>query len=257
MSIATGPISSHAIVGTPKILSISGPKQVGLGASFTLSVSAAGSAPLEFQWFLGGTPVEGGTLSNLTARASEATVGNYTVVVSNRFAQVVSSNYPVAIGPAPTIVLNPASQTKLFGDSVTFGVTVSGPSPYFYQWYQNALARTGAISATLIVTNLTSAERGLWSVAVSNGFGVTFSQSAELVVGKPGRFDSSFSAIVGGADGLSFQLAVEPDAIYRLQSSSNLVNWTNEKAFSIGNNLYEEMIPNASNSRRFYRVISP
>jgi hypothetical protein len=257
LSVAAGPISSHAIVGTPKILSISGPKQVGLGAPFTLSVSAAGSAPLGFQWFLGGTPVEGGTFSNLTARASETTVGNYTVVVSNQFALVVSSNYPVAIGPAPTIVLNPASQTKFFGDSVTFGVTVSGPSPYSYQWYQNALARTGAISATLIITNLTSADRGLWSVAVSNSFGVTFSQSAELVVGKPGRFDSSFSEIAAGADGLSFQLAVEPDAIYRLQSSSNLVNWVNEKSFSGGNSVYEQAISKPTNSQRYYRVMSP
>lgn len=257
LSVAAGPISSHAIVGTPKILMISGPKQVGMGAEFMLSVSASGSAPLGFQWFLGGNAVEGGTFSNLTARASDSTVGNYSVVVSNQFAWVVSSNYPVSIGPAPTIVANPVSQAKTFGDSVTFGVTASGPNPYYYQWYQNGLARTGAVSATLILTNLTSVQRGLWSVAVSNHFGVTFTREAELVIGKAGSFDSNFSEVTGGADGLLFELTIEPDAIYRLQSSSNLVNWVNENAFSIGNNVYEGAISKATNSQRFYRVISP
>ncbi|HOP97341.1 MAG TPA: lamin tail domain-containing protein [Verrucomicrobiota bacterium] len=60
------------------------------GAPFTLFVTAIGSAPLSYQWTLGGTNIPGATQATLMRTASAATAGDYRAIVSNPIGSVTS-----------------------------------------------------------------------------------------------------------------------------------------------------------------------
>ncbi len=67
-----------------------------LGATVTLSVAAAGSVPLEFQWFFNGSPLFGATNSSLTLNGVDPTqAGVYEAVVSNPAG--VASSQPATV----------------------------------------------------------------------------------------------------------------------------------------------------------------
>jgi hypothetical protein len=57
---------------------------IALGESGTLTVGAAGSAPLSYQWYFGSTPIVNGTSPTFTIQATtDAVAGNYYAVVMN------------------------------------------------------------------------------------------------------------------------------------------------------------------------------
>ncbi|MBM3847504.1 MAG: hypothetical protein FJ405_14630 [Verrucomicrobia bacterium] len=62
------------------------------GSSASFTVAAQGSAPLSYQWFLNGNPVDGATQTNLLlASVGAAEQGSYTVVVTNLVGRVESA----------------------------------------------------------------------------------------------------------------------------------------------------------------------
>jgi hypothetical protein len=69
-----------------------------LGGSAIFSVTASGSAPLSYQWFLGTTALAGATNATLAlANVVPANAGTYSVVVSNSAGTVTSSNAVLVI----------------------------------------------------------------------------------------------------------------------------------------------------------------
>ena len=67
-------------------------RAVVVGSSVVLSVSAAGTAPLEYQWQLNGTNVPGGYLTSLTlASFAPAQAGTYSVIVRNPAGSVTNT----------------------------------------------------------------------------------------------------------------------------------------------------------------------
>jgi hypothetical protein len=69
-----------------------------LGGSATFFVTASGSAPLSYQWFLGGTAVVGATNASLAlANVTPANLGTYSVVVSNSAGTATSSNAALSL----------------------------------------------------------------------------------------------------------------------------------------------------------------
>ena len=84
---------------------------------------------------------------------------------------------------APTIVLQPKSQTLAAGSSASLKSSASGSSPISYQWFFNQTNLVaGATNSTLTLTNLTSAQSGQYAMMASNYLGSTMSQSASLSV---------------------------------------------------------------------------
>ncbi len=72
------------------------------GQSGTLAVSAAGSAPLSYQWFFEGAPVSGRTSATLSfSRISRTNEGNYRVVISNAYGMVTSRVAQIRALPLP------------------------------------------------------------------------------------------------------------------------------------------------------------
>lgn len=98
--------------------------------------------------------------------------------VATSFAEVVSTNSV----SAPVITTQPQNQSAFVGATVSFEVVASGTSPLNYQWRFNETNLPNANGATLLLTNITSANAGNYSVLVSNNAGSTNSNVAMLTV---------------------------------------------------------------------------
>ncbi|MDA1276741.1 MAG: FG-GAP-like repeat-containing protein [Verrucomicrobia bacterium] len=85
-------------------------------------------------------------------------------------------------GNPPVIFRQPASQSAVTGSTITLAVTASGEGALNYQWSFNRTAIRGANSTELTLSNLETAQAGLYTVAVSNAYGVVISAPAKLSV---------------------------------------------------------------------------
>jgi uncharacterized protein YdaL len=154
---------------------------VGTAASF--SVTATGTAPLHYQWRLGGANISGATSATYTiSSVKNSSAGSYTVVVTNIAGSVTSTAATLTVGTAPSINGQPRSQSVNPGRSVSFNVFASGTSPLHYQWRFNGTNIANATSNNYTLTDAQAANAGAYSVVVSNSFGSATSANATLTV---------------------------------------------------------------------------
>lgn len=117
-----GPGITAQPVGNSNVLS---------GGYFTLDVSASGTAPLSYQWFLDGTPLPGATSKTLQLTGLELkNAGFYTVQVSNIVGRVTSSDAFVGVVPSgssraaqPLWANKPGDTFYLTADNTQRGLT--------------------------------------------------------------------------------------------------------------------------------------
>ena len=83
---------------------------------------------------------------------------------------------------APMITTQPGPQTVLVGRTVTLSVVASGSPAPTYQWIKDGVPVAGATSATLTLSNVTTAQAGQYSVMVTNGGGAVTSAAAPLTI---------------------------------------------------------------------------
>ena len=168
-------IATIVVVGRPIAISTQPQSQtVTAGQSVTFSVTATGTAPLSYQWSLNGTAISGATSSSYTiSNVQAANAGTYTVTISNGTLPNATSNGAVLIVTAapvaPSILVQPQSQTVMVGGSVTFNVTATGTAALSYQWSLNGTEISGATSSSYSIPNVQTADAGTYTVTVSNG----------------------------------------------------------------------------------------
>jgi len=158
------------------------------GGSVTFDVSAAGLAPITYQWQFGSVNIAGATGTALPLTGVQATNdGTYRVLVSNEAGAIVSSNASLHLVTAPAIVSmsQPTNQTIHYQSSVTLSVTATAPGdtngfPLAYQWRLNGANIAGATSVSysfpatvgpictysVTVTNVAGSANAVWQVAV-------------------------------------------------------------------------------------------
>ena len=107
---------------------------------------------------------------------------------------------------APSIDVQPASQTVATGANVTFTVSAVGASPLTFQWQFNGADLTGANSPTFSLSNVTMANDGRYTVVVTNSGGSTTSEVATLAVQRSfadwaASFGLTGANAAAGADG--------------------------------------------------------
>ncbi|HUP44168.1 MAG TPA: hypothetical protein VM779_01515 [Thermoanaerobaculia bacterium] len=132
------------------------------GQTATLSVGAAGTAPLSYQWYVGSSgdtsrPISGATSSSITVAPTTTT--DFWVRVSGQCGTPVNSataRVTVATCTPPSITSQPQSTTIQAGQTATLSVAASGTAPLSYQWYVGSSGDTsrpldGAVSTGIVV----------------------------------------------------------------------------------------------------------
>jgi alpha-tubulin suppressor-like RCC1 family protein len=144
------------------------------GQPASFSVTAAGSAPLAYQWRRGGATIAGATGATYTLAATTLadSGAQFSVVVSNSAGNVTSANATLTVNPAivpPAITTQPQSVTVTAGQTATFSVVATGTAPLTYQWRRNGADIAGATGASYTTPATTVTDSGaVFSVRVTN-----------------------------------------------------------------------------------------
>ena len=180
-SVATLTVLDPVIVANP------GSRTNNSGTTATFSVGAVGTAPLGYQWLLGGAiladggSVTGAVTTTLTiTNVGPANAGDYSVVVSNANSSVTSLVATLTVVDL-AITKNPTTRTNSAGDNAYFYVTAVGTAPA-YQWQLNGADIAGATASSLTRSNVGAADVGNYWVTVSNASGILTSAPAALIV---------------------------------------------------------------------------
>ena len=104
----------------------------------------------------------------------------------------------------PAVTAQPLDQWVTAGNTATFTVQASGPSPVTYRWQKNGLWLsddnhiTGTHGSTLVIVNCSSNDIGKYQAIVSNPNGSIASQEVTLTV-SPANIISGMSLIPAGS----------------------------------------------------------
>ncbi len=217
------------------------------GASVTFKVTAAGSAPLTYQWLRNGNTIVGATDASYTTTLAIAGSGDrFAVRVGNGAGYVLSDAAVATVNAAaPAITQHPFDATLLFnGEGVTFRVSAIGTAPLRYQWQlsqDEGLSWSdipGATSSAYSIGSVTLADTHTRvRVAVSNAAATLNSNAARVEVTPLVRILAGNTGGSGYADG-----------------KGNLArfNWASGFSADASGNLYV-----ADNSNSVIRRISP
>lgn len=147
------------------------------GMTSSLSVLSTGYN-VTYQWYQGnsgdmGNPIPGATSPSYTTPTLSTGTYQYWVRVQNGYGGVNSATATVTAVNPPTISVQPSSQSALFGNTATMGVTASGTG-LSYQWYEGASGNTGnpiAGATSSSYTTGTLSGNGLYWVRITNADG--------------------------------------------------------------------------------------
>ena len=153
-----------------------------LGNSYTLQV-AAGGQDTTYQWRKDCWPIPGANSPELVFdMITEDDIGSYDCVISNGCASLTSVAATVTIPYFLEITGQPTGGTLCEGENTTLTVIANGQLAPSYQWYKNGALIPGAISSSLILNNLTSADNGAYRCDVGNFCGILTTEEATLNV---------------------------------------------------------------------------
>lgn len=159
----------------------------------TLSVSATAASALTYQWQFNGANITGATNATLVFKSvATANSGNYTVVVTSALGSLTSDSAMLMVAKVvPKITVQPSPFSTMAGSTATFSVTATGDPVLSYMWKKgtvlvvNGTNVSGATSARLVLSNVSSSTAGSYLVVVSNPAGKATSKSVKLVVTTP------------------------------------------------------------------------
>jgi len=127
----------------------------------------------------------------------------------------------INLGDAVVIATPPLDQFVIAGSNATFTVDANGSTPLSYRWQFNGTNIAGATNGSLTVSDVQTANAGLYTVVVSNLVSVTSASASlsiylPLVLEGPSYKAAAFQVQLTGAVGSNFVL----------QASTDLLTWT-------------------------------
>ena len=168
------------------------------------------------------------TISNATFAASNVFIGFWDPFASLSSNNVINfglvDNVRVELpAVAPAFTTQPIAQTVKLGTNVTLAAAATGLPAASYQWRLNGTNILGATDASYTLAFVAATNSGNYSVVATNLAGSITSTNALLALATPAAAKFSFIANAGGALPISF--SGDPYWTYRIESSTNLVDW--------------------------------
>jgi hypothetical protein len=202
------------------------------GSTALFSAVVAGSAPLSYQWLRNGTNilVDAGQISGAssTSLAISNVLGGdaaaFNLVVSNSLGSVTSVPVATLTVIDPVITVQPVSRTNHQGSSAEFHISDFGSAPS-YQWLKDQLPIGQETNNSLRLPSVSFTHAAVYSVTVSNIYGIRTSTPARLTVVSPLTIQSL--TITNGSAGITWNAI--PGHTYTVQQStgSTMFNWSN------------------------------
>jgi hypothetical protein len=156
----------------------------GSAASFT--VTAAGTAPLFYQWQKGVAPITLATNATYTIGAVMAgDAGNYRCLAANMAGTATSAVAVLTVTGPAVIIGDPQSQTNNPGSAASFTVAAAGTAPLFYQWQKDSANIGLATNTTYTIGAVIAGDAGDYRCLAGNMLGVVTSAVAVLTVNAP------------------------------------------------------------------------
>jgi sugar lactone lactonase YvrE len=167
------------LVLPPSITTQPSAQEVPAGSTVIFSVTASGTAPLNYQWLWSGAPLDNQTNSLLSLpNVSPSQVGAYSVVITNAYGSITSRVVPLVVGYPPTITLQPTNQSVLVGNRALLTAGVSGVGPLTFQWQLNGTNLPNNLITT-IAGNGIAGFAGDGGIATTGKIGVAYAVAAD------------------------------------------------------------------------------
>lgn len=164
------------------------------GNSASFSVTATGTSPITYQWYLNGNAISGATSSTYSiSQADTSYAGDYYCVVTNSCNSAQSLTRTLTINSAPQITQQSTGSTLCSGSNISLSVGANGSGSLAYQWYKNSVAIAGANSSVLPIYQIASADAGTYTCTITNSCGFVTSNNMVLVVNSAPSISSQSS----------------------------------------------------------------
>jgi endonuclease/exonuclease/phosphatase family metal-dependent hydrolase len=215
------PVSGSNAPSAPLITAQPQSQIVAVGLPATFNVSAAGSAPLSYQWRFNDTNLSGANASSYSIASAQTTDnGSYLVVITNLAGAVTSAVAVLTVSNTPPVIsTQPADLAVYPGETAAFSVAAGGAAPLVYQWRFNGTNLAGASNADYSFNNVQTNQAGNYTVVITNLSGSVTSAVAVLTVENPAPVlrtqpvgvtvtqgaSATFSVTASGASPLDYQ----------------------------------------------------
>jgi hypothetical protein len=204
---------------------------VNMGDAVSFVAKTGGSPPINVQWRFNGVDIAGATNRSLITTVLTLTnvqpsqAGIYTVLATNLYGSILSSNAVLTVGP-PAIITQPANQTVVTGNTAAFTVEASGAVPLLYQWKFNGTNLADATNALLTLTNVQFSQAGNYAVLVTNVYGSLLGSNAVLTVINPGPVSVCDEANLQAAVAAGGTITFGCDGVITLTQTLNITKPT-------------------------------
>ena len=135
----TSSVVSLVVYGPPLITTQPVSQTVNAGDDVLISVSAVGTPPVQYQWEVNGTSLQGATNATLSVPGIlESQAGDYSVKVVTPAGNIASTKAVMVVIAPPVILVQGTNQIVTNGLNATLGVVATGPD-LGYQWLYNGV----------------------------------------------------------------------------------------------------------------------
>lgn len=246
-----------SVVSPPTIDTHPQPQVIGIGGTFSVSVSASGSKPFEYLWLKDNDTLRGETTSSLsiTGVADSLDGTSYKCIVSNFAGVAISQSALLTVSLKPTLT-DPNSVYVKNGNKATFTVTATGGSGnLLYQWQRDTINLETEVDPTLTIESCSfSNDSGsIYRCIVEDSLGEKdTSKYAVLHVLNPLSIDSQptpktistnddtyFRVIVSGSGPITYQWLRNDDSITDANESIFTISSAND---SLSGSIYKCLI---------------
>ena len=98
----------------------------------------------------------------------------------------VSGWVSVTVLPLPPVITTPPTNQMLAaGATLSISSSATGTAPLSYQWFKNGGLVSGATNSALTQSNADVADSGVYTVAITNAYGMSISTPVTVTVGTP------------------------------------------------------------------------